>query len=35
MDNLVINQLDFSYLAGTLICKFLTIPDWVKFRKEK
>ena len=22
-------------LAGTLICKFLSIPDWLKFRKGK
>ena len=34
MDSLVINHF-FHILAGTLICKFLPIPDWLKLRKVK
>ena len=31
---LLTNEL-FKYSADTLKCEFLTIPDWLKFRKEK
>ena len=33
MDSLVINQIEiFHSLAGTLKCKFLTKPHWLKYR---
>ena len=36
MESLVINQCFFFHiLAGALICKFLSIPDWLKFRRVK
>ena len=28
-------NLPMGYLAGTVICKFLSIPDWLKLRKGK
>ena len=34
MDSLKINQCDFHILAGTLICKFMAIPDWLNVESE-
>ena len=35
MDSVVINHGIFQILAATLICKFLSIAYWFKFRKVK
>ena len=35
MDSLEINNGIVHIQAGTLICKFLSIPDWLNFRKAK